>query len=122
MKNILQSTKNKLSFNIYIYILLLLPKISQATTQACTSGSNSLPFYNPLNSSLTRKLINLKWIMMFFVITFSVMPIFSQNRNVIGLLNRYNYPGCGGNDPVFSVAAKLGSGSYNSAQASMKEY
>ncbi|MEN9447431.1 MAG: hypothetical protein RJA25_721, partial [Bacteroidota bacterium] len=54
--------------------------------------------------------------MMFFVITFSVMPIFSQNRNVIGLLNLYNYPGCGDNDPVFSVAAKLGSGSYNSDQ------
>ena len=56
MKNILQSTKNKLSFSIYIYILLLMPKISQATTQACTSGSNSLPFYDPLNSSLTRLL------------------------------------------------------------------
>jgi hypothetical protein len=35
-------------------------------------------------------------------------------RNVIGLLNKYNYPGCGDNDPVFSVAAKLGSGSYTS--------
>ena len=36
--------------------------------------------------------------------------ISAQNRNIIGLLNKYYYPGCGDNDPVFSVAAKLNAG------------